>query len=658
MSYFASVGLLRYGTVTGYLPESKELEITLDYDSTSTYSFKPINVPIPSLYSNKDGIYITSKIADGTTVVVGQIEGGEWVIVSIFDKSNDAITLDDNQLLIQSNSNNKIELDLNSINLTSKESYFKLNNNNNYTNNLQSYNFNESKRNISGIVKRDITPNSRYPNNLRLKGEDLDEDLKSICLDPTLSENFYNSKSLARNLPFVEDREVIYEFAHSSNYTNDDKEYKLYQDNSTISNEVFYNRRESRTDSLSLSIFSPNYLIEKIQGTVIDIFGNILDINRNIISIGKEKNISLKDADNKADAFKNIRELERKSIAYHFEINSRKDLTNSIDINSKKDYSKDRSKFFIDIDKEGQFKINIPASSEKGNIPLLTRYENYSTIKALENNDDVNKMLYNDESIDIYLDSFNKGIVNINDESNADGKAGPIDRIDSTEDVKSYIKHGTAHHDLTKVVEVFKNTDYFSYEYLTDPDNPFSELTTTKLNTIIQNDIVNKNLYISGDSSNVGGRSGLINFDGSIELNIGANSSDRQSMWLDCAGGILGAIGRDNNGISLALDLDGDLLIKVGGETIGEEQDSRFSSAKGYNNALRPGTIDFRVVNDSNEVTVFRIDRNGVTVLTPTRMVFAANQGMHFRCGGDMTFEAENLFLQNRLIQKGSDVTV
>ena len=48
------------------------------------------------------------------------------------------------------------------------------------------------------------------------------------------------------------------------------------------------------------------------------------------------------------------------------------------------DYGRQRSRFFIDIDKEGQFKLNVPASSEKGNVPILTRYENYSTINSFE----------------------------------------------------------------------------------------------------------------------------------------------------------------------------------------------------------------------------------------------------------------------------------
>src|SRR5690606_16539066 len=116
----------------------------------------------------------------------------------------------------------------------------------------------------------------------------------------------------------------------------------------------FPNRKQSRADTLSLSLFSPNYLMETIKGTVVDIFGNILDLNRSVIPIGSENaTIRLDQNDNKSKAFLRIKELERKSLAYHFEINSRKDLTGDNgqislpDISSNEDYARNRSRFFF-----------------------------------------------------------------------------------------------------------------------------------------------------------------------------------------------------------------------------------------------------------------------------------------------------------------------
>jgi hypothetical protein len=59
-------------------------------------------------------------------------------------------------------------------------------------------------------------------------------------------------------------------------------------------------------------------------------------------------------------------------------------------------------------------------------------------------------------------------------------------------------------------------------------------------------------------------RSGQVNLDGSLELNIGANTIDRQSLWLDTAGGIVGNVGRDLNNNSLILGMDGNAFVQVG----------------------------------------------------------------------------------------------
>src|SRR5690606_30734624 len=188
----------------------------------------------------------------------------------------------------------------------------------------------------------------------------------------------------------VENREVTYEFANSFNFTTDEIEAEQYDKKQTISLNNIIERRKSRADTLSLSAVYPNHLIEIIKGTVVDIYGNILDINRAILPIGHRDDLTLRTtSDKKSEIFKNIRKQLRKSIAFHFEINTRKDI-GIPDVNKNKNdndynFGRDRSKFSIDIDKEGQFKINVPASSEIGNIPLLTRYENYSTLFAAAN---------------------------------------------------------------------------------------------------------------------------------------------------------------------------------------------------------------------------------------------------------------------------------
>ncbi len=101
--------------------------------------------------------------------------------------------------------------------------------------------------------------------------------------------------------------------------------------------------------------------------------------------------------------------------------------------------------------------------------------------------------------------------------------------------------------------------------------------------------VVSKIIYVGGDKANAGGRSGQINFDGSLELNVGANTVDRQSLWLDTAGGIVANVGRDKLNRSMIMGMDGDCFIQVGG--YGVSTDSRFGSE---DNGFRGRSIRYK----------------------------------------------------------------
>lgn len=221
---------------------------------------------------------------------------------------------------------------------------------------------------------------------------------------------------------------------------------------------------------------------------------------------------------------------------------------------------------FIDIDKEGQFKINIPASSEKGNVPLLTRYENRSSFDPDDNNNP-NKLLYNEDNLDIYLDSFAASKIELLDDSrkyseekgsikleDSDGEFAPIDRI-----TEAHIKHGTAHHDIMNTCWALQNNQFLDYQYGTS-----ANLTVDISKIPILEDIVSDTIIVSGPNANAGGRSGQINFDGMLEFNIGANTVDRQSLWLDLAGGSVINLGRDKKLRSAVIGADGDVYMQVG----------------------------------------------------------------------------------------------
>src|SRR5690606_23354769 len=104
------------------------------------------------------------------------------------------------------------------------------------------------------------------------------------------------------------------EFQNSSDVSDEFNESLRYGNTKPPpSIETFPNRRKSRADTLSLSLVAPNYLMETIKGTVVDIFGNILDINRAPLPIGQEQN-TLKNnvSTDKVKSYLSIKEIERK----------------------------------------------------------------------------------------------------------------------------------------------------------------------------------------------------------------------------------------------------------------------------------------------------------------------------------------------------------
>jgi hypothetical protein len=132
--------------------------------------------------------------------------------------------------------------------------------------------------------------------------------------------------------------------------------------------------------------------------------------------------------------FTALRSESRKTIAYHFEINTRKpnppDLTNlSSFVNNSSDYIRQKSKFQFDIDKEGQFKLFVPMSSETGNIGLLTRYENYTTARAVKDNTDPRAFIRSSNNIDVLHDVFGQNVINIvGNSDDTKAFAVPVDR--------------------------------------------------------------------------------------------------------------------------------------------------------------------------------------------------------------------------------------
>jgi len=647
------VGLLRLATVLDYDSKKGLLEVNFDLSNITINNETTGKIQIPFSFYSVGGLFIGGIPDPGTPVIVGQGEGGgnKWYFVSFLVSNTPSIPkLKSGELLIQSSDNTLITLNKSGvINIGSVNNKIHLNTtSNSYIDNFDSkLSFTQAHRHVIGPIKRDLKPNKNVSENSKLESVLFDDYQYSIGLDPSATTNNVNNNS--KNPPFIENRELLYEFLYSSDVTDELQESSLYgKSNQQKTKFISQNRRKSRSDTLSLSLLSPNFLMETVKGTVIDIFGNILDINRTRLPIGSNDfTIRSEGNKDKVAAYLKIREAQRKSIVYHFEINAKKDLKGKNgqiklpDINSSADYARNRSRFFFDVDKEGLFKLNVPASSETGNIPLLTRYENYSSISDDDNNNP-NKVIKKD-GLDIFLDSFAKdgGVISIEDEN---GITTTKDRI-----TDSHLKHGTPYHNILDTCLVHQSATHISY--LFEPLFDIATIPTYSASDISTN-IVSPKITVGGSDANAGGRSGSFNFDGSVELNIGANTIDRHSLWLDTAGSIIGNIGRDKRNISAAVTMDGDLLLQVGGN--GVVGDSRF---KGANDAFRPGAIDIRVFNAGFDCTLIRIDNEGVKIVTPGRMILHSQGDMLFRSASGIIMDAERIVFHDREFLKYPIVT-
>lgn len=667
LAHEPAVGLLRKATIESYNSTSKQAVIVFDSNISPDMAgkFTPkTTITIPTAIAYNNGLFVGSKPVEGTPIVVGQGEGNVFYFVSflpqgaVFKKYEET---EDDVLTISS----------------SKDSYIKLNTDKtikigSYKNNITTYSTKENLVNykssnfdniytntqadisISGVIKREISHNSDFNDNSKLLNDDYYMfETKTVCFDNSLGYNNTNSKK--KNPPFVEKRELIREFALISNVQRDQEEAELYSENkNNIQKNVYPDRRNSRSNAFSLSLFSPNELMEEIKGTGVDVFGNILDINRKPLQIGKDKlSLDSQNTKNSKESFLLIKEEERKSIAYHFEINAKKDLTVSRDFFSEKDYARARSRLFFDIDKEGQFKINIPSSSESGNVPLLTRYENFSEFQVDDeekaDTQEPNKLLYRADGLDIRHDSFAaKKSIRKDVDDNAPGvitvkKNGqeitPIDRI-----TNKHIRYGTAFHDITDTCFAHQSNDYIKYQiedFITISSDVSDKSSVNEIHPI--KDIISDSMDIG---KNAGGRSGSITFDGSIDMNIGANTLDRQSLIMDTAGGNVINLGKDKRNISAAISMDGHLLMQVGNWNI--DSDSRF----GETSTFSGGAIDIRVINSGGKATMVRIDDMGVTIMSPTRLSLSANGDINITSTAKIALEAEEIVLNNRLVSK------
>ena len=147
----------------------------------------------------------------------------------------------------------------------------------------QLFNITNSGYNLNGVVLRDMTTSATGDdenyNDPRLYKKWY-SNLKQIGFDTTTMIALQTKGAIQRNPALIENREIVYEFSDDF-YIESDMNEALKQTDVTRNgaktqiNNPLTSRRIRKEDCFSLSLISPNYLIEKIEGTAVDINGHI-----------------------------------------------------------------------------------------------------------------------------------------------------------------------------------------------------------------------------------------------------------------------------------------------------------------------------------------------------------------------------------------------
>jgi len=507
----------------------------------------------------------------------------------------------------------------------------------------QHYSFTEAGRSIDGIIRRDMREeeDKSYADTTNfLDSEDYDFILSDIGRFPS-SEVQNRTTTLVlrtlRNPALVEKRSLVYEYANSFNVQSFDDEVRTLKDTDIPEVESDIGalqvdaslRKNRRSDILNLNSRNYNHLIEKVEGTVVDIYGNVLDINRSIIQVPEITSIQSTGADK--EGLGKVYDYHRRSVKLHYEINSRKPIIDSepAENDKIKNNARSFSTWSVDVDGEGLTKLNIPASSETGNIPVLGRYftSRDSDPKNLENGSfkDGNRR-------DIRLKQF--GAKDIDDTTSFSGQKIknenylPKEIGGSSKLEQSVTTTGTAFHDIMNVANSILSNGKFKN----------SGTNTSPISEHITNKIAGRN-EILDDLPNAGGKSLHANLDGSFEMSVGADTVDRKSIVLDTAGGMVAHFGRDKNGRSIVQQADGDIIIQVGGA--GLSSDTRFKEESDVED--RPGRIEIHLNRPNGTPQKIIIDEDGLTFDIQQGMYFKSTGDMVFDCGGNMLLHAKRI---------------
>lgn len=156
------------------------------------------------------------------------------------------------------------------------------------------------------------------------------------------------------------------------------------------------------------------------------------------------------------------------------------------------------------------------------------------------------------------------------------------------------------------------------------------------------------------EKARIGGKSAILNFEGSIETSIGKDNTDQKSIILDTAGSLIAWLGKDRNGRSLVLQTDGELLVNVGGSYEGSDADDQTMNVGKF--VLRVNVTDKKFVGTEFEPDEFnpKAQSDFIISISEEGLVIA---GM--KAGAPMVFRNEGKILiesATELVLKGQKV--
>ena len=696
---------IRSGKVT--FANSQTGEVTVKFnDSVMGDDTKIVPYPHPYAGPNGEGIFV--GISSETNMMFGMKTGGNYVPVCVVPSSNSFGSDSSNgqkfgsvkypnlasgEIAIQGMFGSLLKFDVDGdIRLqNSFKEGFVISNNSESSRCLMhfslptEYRIAEDGIFVNGFVRRDLRFNSNLIDSLDSCSDTSLEEVgwdpskpTSILSNETASSANQNQTTQIRNPALVENRQIIYEFGRGYNVGTIEEENKRINDkdyNWPDNND----RRNRKSNLLSLSLSYPNELIEKVEGTLVDIFGNILDINKNIIPLPKNKTGE--------DFLKQVSENLRHSVAMHIEINTRKGFFfsgNNIhdpvkdpmpSIDSSANNARDRSRWSFRVDKEGLTVVNIPATSETGNIPFLARAETTSVLVVSDDGKfkprklaDTKDLYKNELDKDIFLDQVGPGGIIVKGVEVINRlKDKPTSWVEDSEEPRKfdgYLNYGTAFHDITQTAKVLLDKTINKNAY--DVAN--------NIETVISDPLaISKELEISFNENgsikkaNAGGRSLQLSLDGSLETSIGANTIDRISWTLDTAGALVARIGRDKNGRSAIVQTDGSVALEIGGwDFVGtkttDEVDQRFvGDGCGRENSLpqdkkrfRGGKLVIRVrrsdptidgPDNKQDDHFIIIDDSGISIQSAGTMEFVSKSSMILKSSATIELDAPNIQL-------------